>query len=110
MKKSLLGFRVSLLLCSSLAYATPVLNESVTAGLNTSEHTALFGEGTTAQVALLDNIEMQNTTGEFSFKIGKYKVKFFEKDNSGYKSIFQIVSSNKTYVNIKTVSYSVPTN
>ena len=109
MKKGLLGLSVSLLMCSSLAYATPVLNESVIAGLNTSEHTALFGEGATEQVMLLNSTEMQNTTGEFSFKIGKFRFKFFEKDTSGYRSIFQIVSSNKTYLNIKTVSYSVPT-
>jgi|GEM_PF-3033218 len=108
MKKGFTAVVASAVMCS-VAFASPTANEPSFTGLNATEHAALFGEGSTAQAVALDGAEMKATEGEFSFKIGKFNFKFFEKDSNGYKSIFQIVSSNKTYVNIKTVSYSMPT-
>ena len=108
MKKGLSILVASMMLCS-VAFASPSVNEPSFSGLNTMEHAALFGDGSTVQVAALDSEEMKATEGEFSFKIGKFNFKFFEKDAKGNKSIFQIVSPTKTYVNIKTVSYSTPT-
>jgi hypothetical protein len=103
MKKGLMALAASAVVCS-MAFASPTANEPSFAGLNATEHTALFGESSTAQVVALDGAEMKATEGEFSFKIGKLNFKFFEKDSKGYRSIFQVVSPNKTYINLKKVS------
>lgn len=108
MKKGLSILVASMMMCS-VAFASPTANEQSFTGLSAMEHTTLFGEGSTVKVAALDSEEMEATEGEFSFKIGKFNFKFFEKDTKGNKSIFQIVSPTKTYVNLKTVSYSTPT-
>jgi hypothetical protein len=105
MKKGLMALAASAMVCS-VAFASPSVNEPSFTGLNATEHTALFGESVIVQVVALDGAEMKTTEGKFSFKIGKFNFKFFEKDSNGYKSIFQLLSGNKTVANIKTVSYS----
>lgn len=64
MKKSLMALVTTAVLCS-MAYASPTVNEPSFTGLNATEHAALFGEGSTAQVVALDGAEMKATEGEF---------------------------------------------
>ena len=64
MKKGLSILVASMMMCS-VAFASPSVNEPSFSGLNTMEHTTLFGDGSTVQVAALDSEEMKATEGEF---------------------------------------------
>jgi hypothetical protein len=77
MKKGLMGLVASAAVCS-MAFASPTANEPSFTGLNSTEHAALFGEGSTTQVVTLDGAEMKATEGEFGFKLFGFSFKFFE--------------------------------
>jgi hypothetical protein len=63
MKKCFMALVTSAVVCS-MAFASPSANEPSFTGLNATEHAALFGEGSTAQVVALDGVEMKATEGE----------------------------------------------
>lgn len=72
MRKGLSILLASAVVCS-VAFASPSANEPSFTGLNATEQTVLFGEGSTTQVVALDDAEMKATEGEFGFSF-----KFFE--------------------------------
>lgn len=63
MKKGLISLFASAVVCS-VAFASPTVNEPSYTGLNVTEHAALFGKGSTAQVVVLDSVEMKSTDGK----------------------------------------------
>jgi hypothetical protein len=63
MKKGFTALAASAVVCS-VAFASPSVNEPSFTGLNATEHAALFGESSTAQVVALDGAEMKATEGE----------------------------------------------
>lgn len=63
MKKGLMVLVASAVMCS-MAFASSTPNEPSFAGLNATEHAALFGEGSTVQAVVINNVEMQSTEGK----------------------------------------------
>jgi len=98
MKKSLIGLVASVVMCS-VAVASPSTNEPSFTGLNATEQTVLFGEGSTIQVVALDDAEMKATEGKFSFKIGNFTLRFFE------KYTFEVTKDTKSIFNIPSITF-----
>lgn len=55
----------------SVAFASPTANEASFTGVNATEHAALFGESSTAQVVALDAEEMKSTQGEVVLRVAR---------------------------------------
>lgn len=89
MKNGFTALVASAVVCS-MAFASPGLTESNVMGLNSTEHSTLFGEGSTVQAVALDSAEMSATEGKFGFKIGKFKIKLFE------QRTVEVIKDNKS--------------
>ena len=115
MKKGLLGLSVSLLMCSSLAYATPIVanteqahiasSEIQSTFMNKDDSDILFGSDTVENVILLSQNEMIETQGAGSWtKFRNKVVKHLKKP----ETIFSIVYTAITIAVPPAASVTIP--